>query len=234
MSGESALVLFSGGQDSTVSLAWALVRYRRVETLGFSYGQRHSVELVQRKAVIERLRTMDAEWSSRLGPDHEIALPELGRISETALTRSAEIAMTDAGLPSTFVPGRNLLFLVYGAAMAYRRGIDTLVAGVCETDYSGYPDCRADAIRAQQKAIALGFDREFAIETPLMHIDKAGAWAMAEALGGAPLVDLICEDTHTCYLGDRTNRHDWGWGCGECPACRLRARGWDTWKAGKT
>ena len=233
MSDGSALVLFSGGQDSTVSLAWALVRYRRVETLGFSYDQRHSVELVQRKIVIERLRRMSPEWGGRLGPDHEIALAELGRISETALTRSTEIAMTEAGLPSTFVPGRNLLFLVYAAAIAYRRGIETLVAGMCETDYSGYPDCRADAIRAQEKAIALGFDREFTIETPLMHVDKAGAWAMAHALGGAPLVDIIREDTHTCYLGDRTHRHDWGWGCGECPACRLRARGWETWQAGK-
>jgi 7-cyano-7-deazaguanine synthase len=233
MSDGSALVLFSGGQDSTVSLAWALVRYRRVETLGFSYDQRHSVELVQRKIVIERLRRMSPEWGGRLGPDHEIALAELGRISETALTRSTEIAMTEAGLPSTFVPGRNLLFLVYAAAIAYRRGIETLVAGMCETDYSGYPDCRADAIRAQEKAIALGFDREFTIETPLMHVDKAGAWAMAHALGGAPLVDIIREDTHTCYLGDRTHRHDWGWGCAECPACRLRARGWETWQAGK-
>lgn len=233
MSGDGALVLFSGGQDSTVCLAWALERFQRVETVGFSYGQRHSVELTQRRIVRDSIPDIFPQWADRLGSDHEIALTELGRISETALTRSTEIAMTEAGLPSTFVPGRNLLFLVYAAAIAYRRGIGTLVAGMCETDYSGYPDCRADAIHAQQKAIALGFDREFAIETPLMHVDKAGAWAMADALGGAPLVDLIREDTHTCYLGDRTHRHDWGWGCGECPACRLRARGWETWKAGK-
>ena len=231
MSGESALVLFSGGQDSTVCLAWALDRYRRVETVGFSYGQRHSVELTQRKIVLDSIPRTFPEWSDRLGPDHEIALSELGRLSETALTRETEIAMTKAGLPSTFVPGRNLLFLVYGASFAYRRGIGTLVAGMCETDYSGYPDCRADTIRAQEEAIALGFDREFAILTPLMYVDKAATWTMAAELGGAPLVDLIREETHTCYLGDRTKRHDWGWGCGECPVCQLRARGWEAWKA---
>ena len=231
MSGDGALVLFSGGQDSTVCLAWALERFPRVETVGFSYGQRHAVELTQRRIVLDSIPRTFPEWSDRLGPDHEIALSELGRLSETALTRETEIAMTKAGLPSTFVPGRNLLFLVYGAAVAYRRGIGTLVAGMCETDYSGYPDCRADTIRAQEEAIALGFDREFAILTPLMYVDKAATWTMAAELGGAPLVDLIREETHTCYLGDRTKRHDWGWGCGECPACQLRARGWEAWKA---
>ena len=231
MSGDGALVLFSGGQDSAVCLAWALERFPRVETVGFSYGQRHAVELTQRRIVLDSIPRTFPEWSDRLGPDHEIALSELGRLSETALTRETEIAMTKAGLPSTFVPGRNLLFLVYGAAVAYRRGIGTLVAGMCETDYSGYPDCRADTIRAQEEAIALGFDRAFAILTPLMYVDKAATWTMAAELGGAPLVDLIREETHTCYLGDRTKRHDWGWGCGECPACQLRARGWEAWKA---
>ncbi len=231
MPGDNALVLFSGGQDSTVCLAWALDRYPRVETIGFSYGQRHAVELTQRRIVLESIPATFPAWSDRLGPDHEIALTELGRLSETALTRESEISMTKAGLPSTFVPGRNLLFLVYAAAVAYRRGITTIVGGMCETDYSGYPDCRADTIRAQEEAIALGLDKPFKIETPLMYVDKAGTWAMAAELGGAPLVDLIREETHTCYLGDRTKRHDWGWGCGECPACQLRARGWEIWKS---
>ncbi|MGE0023729.1 MAG: 7-cyano-7-deazaguanine synthase QueC [Hyphomicrobium sp.] len=231
MASDGALVLFSGGQDSTVCLAWALDRYPRVETVGFAYGQRHAVELTQRGVVIERIRDTFPRWADRLGPDHEIALAELGRLSETALTRETEIAMSAAGLPSTFVPGRNLLFLVYAAALAYRRGLVTLVAGMCETDYSGYPDCRNDTIRAQEEAIALGFDRAFRIETPLMYVDKAGTWALADALGGAPLVDLIREDTHTCYLGDRTKHHAWGWGCGTCPACELRAKGWEAWHA---
>lgn len=233
MSASGALVLFSGGQDSTVCLAWALDRYPHVETLGFAYGQRHAVELTQRHVVRDALRESFPSWAPRLGPDHEIALPELGRISETALTRETEIEMTKAGLPSTFVPGRNLLFLVYAAALAYRRGLTTLVAGMCETDYSGYPDCRNDTIRAQEQAIALGLDKPFRIETPLMYVDKAGTWAMAETLGGAALVDLVREKTHTCYLGDRTHRHDWGWGCGTCPACELRARGWEIWNAAK-
>lgn len=232
MSNDSALVLFSGGQDSTVCLAWALDRFSRVETVGFAYGQRHAVELTQRGVVLDGLRSTFPAWKDRIGPDHEIALPELGRISETALTRATEIEMTKAGLPSTFVPGRNLLFLVYAATVAYRRGIATLVAGMCETDYSGYPDCRADTIRAQEEAIALGFDKAFAIQTPLMYVDKAGTWALADELGGPPLVDLIREDTHTCYVGDRTKHHPWGWGCGECPACQLRAKGWEIWQSG--
>ncbi|MCC7250589.1 7-cyano-7-deazaguanine synthase QueC [Hyphomicrobium sp.] len=226
----AALVLFSGGQDSTVCLAWALDRFARVETVGFSYGQRHAVELTQRRIVLDGMAATFPAWGDRLGPDHEITLAELGRLSETALTRDTEIEMTKAGLPSTFVPGRNLLFLVYAAAVAYRRGIATLVAGMCETDYSGYPDCRADTIRAQEEAIALGFDKEFAVLTPLMYVDKAGTWAMAAELGGAPLIDLIREETHTCYLGDRTVHHAWGWGCGTCPACQLRAKGWEVWQ----
>lgn len=231
---QGALVLFSGGQDSTVCLAWALKRYARVETIGFAYGQRHAVELAQRVIVRDKIRTDFPDWGEKLGPDHMIELAELGRISETSLTRATEIAMTKAGLPSTFVPGRNLLFLTYAAAVAYRRGLTTLVAGMCETDYSGYPDCRADTIRAQEEAIALGFDQEFSIETPLMYVDKAGTWELADELGGAPLVDLIREDTHTCYLGERTTFHDWGWGCGTCPACELRAKGWMTWQSEKT
>ncbi|WP_439541559.1 7-cyano-7-deazaguanine synthase QueC [Hyphomicrobium sp.] len=230
MKADGALVLFSGGQDSTVCLAWALARYSRVETLGIDYGQRHAVELTQRRVVLDEMRRGFPEWSARLGADHHIDLKELGRISETALTRDAEIEMTAAGLPSTFVPGRNLLFLVYAAALAYRRAITTLVAGMCETDYSGYPDCRDTTIRAQEQAIALGLDKPFAIETPLMFIDKAATWALADALGGAAFVELIREHTHTCYLGDRTHRHAWGWGCGTCPACDLRAKGWDIWQ----
>jgi len=233
MNRDGALVLFSGGQDSTVCLAWALERYPRVETVGFAYGQRHAVELTQRSVVLEGIRDTFPRWADRLGADHEIALAELGRLSETALTRETEISLSAAGLPSTFVPGRNLLFLVYAAAVAYRRGLSTLVAGMCETDYSGYPDCRNDTIRAQEEAIALGLDRPFRIETPLMYVDKAGTWALADALGGAPLIDLIREDTHTCYLGDRSKHHAWGWGCGTCPACELRAKGWEAWQAGR-
>lgn len=233
MIGDGALVLFSGGQDSTVCLAWALKRYARVETIGFAYGQRHAVELAQRVIVRDKIRTDFPAWGEKLGPDHMIELTELGRISETSLTRATEIAMTKAGLPSTFVPGRNLLFLTYAAAVAYRRGLGTLVAGMCETDYSGYPDCRADTIRAQEEAIALGFDQEFSIETPLMYVDKAGTWELADDLGGPPLVDLIRADTHTCYLGERTTFHDWGWGCGKCPACDLRAKGWMIWQSEK-
>lgn len=228
---QSALVLFSGGQDSTVCLAWALSRYARVETLAFDYGQRHAVELTQRGAVLGAIRARFPHWDARLGADHTLALPELGRLSETSLTRETEIAMTDAGLPSTFVPGRNLLFLVYAAALAYRRGIRTLVGGMCETDYSGYPDCRNDTLQALGNAVSLGMDADFRIETPLMWIDKARTWALAHELGGSALVELIVEDTHTCYLGNRATRHAWGYGCGTCPACDLRAKGWETWSA---
>jgi 7-cyano-7-deazaguanine synthase len=234
MSDTAALVLFSGGQDSTVCLAWALDRYKRVETVGYSYGQRHAAELGQRDTLREGLTRINGRWAERLGPDHKLDLPELGRLSDTALTRDAEIEMTAAGLPSTFVPGRNLLFFTYAAALAYRRSIRTLVGGMCETDYSGYPDCRNETIEALQKAISLGMDTVLELETPLMWIDKAATWAMAEQLGGTPLVDLIVEDTHTCYLGIRSRRHAWGYGCGHCPACQLRAKGWETWQAQKT
>jgi 7-cyano-7-deazaguanine synthase len=230
MSETAALVLFSGGQDSTVCLAWALERYGRVETVGFGYGQRHVVELYQRSVVRQALITGYPEWSTRLGPDHMLELATFGQISETALTRDADFEMTAAGLPNTFVPGRNLLFFTYAAALAYRRGIRTLVGGMCETDYSGYPDCRNDTLQSLAKAISLGLDAPFSIETPLMWIDKAGTWAMADRLGGPALVDLIVEHTHTCYTSNRITRHAWGYGCGKCPACGLRARGWDRWR----
>ena len=222
----SALVLFSGGQDSTVCLAWALERFWRVETVGFDYGQRHRVELAARDAVRSRIGAIKPNWAERLGDDQLIALPELGRISQTALTRDVAIEMTTAGLPSTFVPGRNLLFLTYAAALGFRRGIVTLVGGMCETDYSGYPDCRNDALQTLAKALTLGMERAIEIETPLMYVDKAATWGLAQALGGPAFVDLIIEHTHTCYLGERTQRHPWGYGCGTCPACELRALGW--------
>jgi 7-cyano-7-deazaguanine synthase len=228
--GSSALVLFSGGQDSTVCLAWALGRYERVETIGFKYGQRHAVELEQRNAI----RAALARTYKNLGPDTVLELPALAQISDTALTRETEITFAESGLPTTFVPGRNLLFLTYAAALAYRRGIATLVGGMCETDYSGYPDCRNDTIQTLGKALSLGLDTSVTIETPLMYIDKARTWALADELGGDDLIDLIVEETHTCYLGDRTQRHDWGYGCGTCPACELRAKGWTTWRAAKT
>jgi 7-cyano-7-deazaguanine synthase len=230
MAQAAALVLFSGGQDSTVCLAWALERYARVETIGFAYGQRHAVELAQRPIVRAEVARAFPAWAGRLGDDHVLELATLGRISDTALTREAEFAMGAAGLPNTFVPGRNLLFLTYAAALAYRRGMRTLVGGMCETDYSGYPDCRNDTLQALARAISLGMDTPFAIEAPLMWIDKAGTWALADKLGGAALVDLIVAHTHTCYTSDRTTRHAWGTGCGRCPACRLRAKGWETWR----
>lgn len=220
-----ALVLFSGGQDSTTCLAHALVRYDHVETIAFDYGQRHRIELDARLIVLERLRTQFPQWCGRLGDDHLLAVPVLGEISETALTRDIEAKMEGAGLPNTFVPGRNLLFLTLAAALAYRRGLDVLVTGVCETDFSGYPDCRDDTIKALQVALSLGMDRRILIDTPLMWIDKAATWALARSLGGESLVELILEHTHTCYLGERGARHAWGYGCAQCPACLLRARG---------
>jgi 7-cyano-7-deazaguanine synthase len=222
---EKALVLFSGGQDSATCLAWALARFERVETIGFDYGQRHRVELECRKRFLEQLRALRQDWAPRLGDDHFIDLSVLGQISDTALTRDVAIAMTESGLPSTFVPGRNLLFFTFAAATAYRRGIKHIVGGMCETDYSGYPDCRDDTIKALQVALTLGMDRRFALHTPLMWIDKAATWALAEELGGSELVALIEEETHSCYQGDRTRRHAWGYGCGDCPACELRANG---------
>ena len=234
MVGNSALVLFSGGQDSTVCLAWALERYAHVETVGFAYGQRHEIELTQRPIIFAELGAKFPQWAVSLGADHVLELATLGQISETALTRDAQFEMTAAGLPNTFVPGRNLLFFTYAAALAYRRGIRTLVGGMCETDYSGYPDCRHDTLQSLAKSISLGMDAPFAIETPLMWIDKAGTWDMAEKLGGPALVDLIVEHSHTCYMADRTTRHPWGFGCGRCPACDLRAKGWERWQTAKS
>ncbi|KAF1049007.1 7-cyano-7-deazaguanine synthase QueC [Xylophilus sp.] len=228
----SALVLFSGGQDSATCLALALERYPRVETLAFDYGQRHRVELQARIEVLAQLRARFPAWAPRLGADHVLDASVLGQVSDTALTRDTAIRMEAGGLPNTFVPGRNLLFLTLAAALAYRRGLEVLVTGVCETDFSGYPDCRDDTVKALQVALSLGMDRRLVIDTPLMWLDKAATWALAERLGGAELVDVIVEHTHTCYLGDRSHRHDWGWGCGSCPACELRARGWRRWKDG--
>ncbi len=226
----SALVLFSGGQDSTVCLVWALARYAHVETLGFSYGQRHDAELKARQAVFAALARDFPEWSAKRGEDHPIDMPELGRISETALTRDAEIRLGENGLPNTFVPGRNILFFTYAAAVGYRRGIMHLVGGMCETDYSGYPDCRNETLISLGHTLQLGTEAPFRIETPLMWRDKAETWALAEALGGAKLVDLIVEHTHTCYHSVRDRHHDWGYGCGECPACQLRAAGYWKWR----
>ena len=234
MTTSAALVLFSGGQDSTVCLAWALDRYDLVETVGFSYGQRHAAELGQRETLRQGLKRLKPAWAQRLGGDQMLDLATLGQLSDTALTRDAEIELTAAGLPSTFVPGRNLLFFTYAAALAYRRGMRTLVGGMCETDYSGYPDCRNETLLALAKAISLGMDTSFTIETPLMWIDKAATWALAEQLGGTPLIELVVEDTHTCYLGIRSRRHAWGYGCGHCPACHLRAKGWETWQKQKS
>ena len=224
---ETALVLFSGGQDSTTCLAWALDRYDHVETVGFDYGQRHRVELDVRPTILAALRTRQPTLAARLGEDHLVDLQVLGRLSKTALTTNAAIAMREDGLPNTFVPGRNLLFLTFAAAIAYRRGARHLVGGMCETDYSGYPDCRDDTIKAMQVALGLGMDRRFALHTPLMWIDKAATWTFAQQLGGDDLVDLVREETHSCYLGDRTHRHEWGYGCGTCPACQLRADGYN-------
>ena len=221
----TALVLFSGGQDSTTCLAQALSKYARVETVGFDYGQRHRVELQARLVVLREIRAQFPQWADRLGDDHLLDLAVLGQVSETSLTRDTAFKMESSGLPNTFVPGRNLLFLTLAAALAYRRDLQVLVTGVCETDFSGYPDCRDDSMKAMQLALSLGMDKRFLIDTPLMWIDKAATWAMAEALGGQSLVDLIIEHTHTCYLGDREHRHAWGYGCGQCPACELRARG---------
>jgi 7-cyano-7-deazaguanine synthase len=227
----AALVLFSGGQDSTVCLAWALQRYSWVETVGFDYGQRHGVEMVARDKVREGLIARFPAWAARLGPDHRLDLRGFGAVAESALTANRAIEMTDRGLPSTFVPGRNLVFFVYAAALADRRGLAALVGGMCETDYSGYPDCRRDTLDAMQQALNLGMERSFRIETPLMKMTKAQTWALAKGLGGEPLVDLILEDSHTCYLGERGRRHPWGYGCGTCPACELRAGGWRDWTA---
>jgi len=222
-----AIVLFSGGQDSTACLAWALSRFARVETVGFVYGQRHIAEMEARPQILEAMRNRFPQWKATLGDDHVLSLDVLKQIGGSALTDNLKIEIGQRGLPNTFVPGRNVLFLTAAAALAYRRGSRDLVAGMCETDYSGYPDCRDATIRATAEAISLGMDTRFTIHTPLMFIDKAATWTMAEELGGRELVDLIVEETVTCYLGDRTRRHAWGYGCGRCPACNLRARGYE-------
>jgi 7-cyano-7-deazaguanine synthase len=226
-----ALVLFSGGQDSTVCLAYALGTYARVETIGFDYGQRHGIELECRKRVREEIARRFPNWAPRLGPDHVIDISSFGAIGDTALTSDAEIVMLASGLPSTFVPGRNLVFFTYAAALGYRRGLTTLVGGMCETDFSGYPDCRDATLRALENAIRLGTEVPFTIDTPLMWRTKAETWTLAQDLGGDVLVDLIVEETHTCYRGERGLRHDWGYGCGECPACELRAKGFAQWRS---
>ncbi len=231
LSDARALVLFSGGQDSATCLAWALDRHAAVETVGFDYGQRHAVELEARTVVRSKIAAAFPAWGARLGPDHMIDIASFGAIADTALTADRAIEMTDRGLPSTFVPGRNLVFLVYAAALADRRGLGVLVGGMCETDYSGYPDCRRETLDAMARALNLGMDQHFALETPLMHLTKAQTWALTSDLGGAALVEIVREDTHTCYLGNR-DHHAWGHGCGTCPACELRARGYDEWIAG--
>ncbi len=228
---QGALVLFSGGQDSATCLAWALDRFERVETIAFDYGQRHAVELECRLDVLAALKTDFPDWARRLGEDHAVDLRTLASLAETALTSDVAIAMTAEGLPNTFVPGRNLLFLTMAAVVAYRRGLKHIVGGMCETDYSGYPDCRDDTIKALQVAINLGTQRRFVLDTPLMWLDKAATWRLTERLGGAALVELIRRRTHSCYLGDRSHDHDWGHGCGHCPACRLRASGWAGYQA---
>jgi 7-cyano-7-deazaguanine synthase len=235
----TALVLFSGGQDSTTCLAQALSKYQRVETIAFDYRQRHHVELEARLKVLSEIRLQFPQWADKLGQDHLLDLAVLGEVSETSLTRDTAFKMEQSGLPNTFVPGRNLLFLTLAAAVAYRRDLQVMVTGVCETDFSGYPDCRDDTMKAMQLALSLGMDKRFLIDTPLMWIDKAATWALAHELGeksgvangGEALVNLIIEHTHTCYLGDREHRHSWGYGCGTCPACELRARGYERFKA---
>ena len=229
---ERALVLFSGGQDSTTCLAWALARFAAVETIGFDYGQRHRIELDCRTNVMARLRREFSEWDRKLGEDHVVDLSVLGRISDTAMTRETSIAFAQSGLPNTFVPGRNLLFFTFAAAVGYRRDTRHLVGGMCETDYSGYPDCRDDTLKTLQATLSLGMDHRFVIHTPLMWRDKAATWALAQALGGNPLVQLVLEETHSCYLADRAHRHAWGYGCGDCPACELRRAGWEAFAGG--
>ena len=227
----TALVLFSGGQDSTTCLAWALERFRRVETIGFDYGQRHLIEMDCRLTVREELRAQFPHWADRLGEDHVLDLGLIGQLSDTALTAEREIEFQANGLPNTFVPGRNLLFLGFAATLAYRRGASVLVGGMCETDYSGYPDCRDNTLKALQVALSLGLATPMTVETPLMFLTKAQTWDLSEQLGGQTLVELIIEHTHTCYLGERGQRHPWGHGCGHCPACELRHKGHAAWLA---
>lgn len=226
---KTALVLFSGGQDSTVCLAWALAHFARVETLGFDYGQRHRIELDCRQVARSELARQFPHWGERLGEDHLLDLSLLGQISDCALTSERAIELQASGLPNTFVPGRNLLFLGFAATLAYRRGASVLVGGMCETDYSGYPDCRDNTLKALQVALSLGLDQPMTIETPLMFLTKADTWALSAQLGGEALNALIVEHTHTCYLGERGALHAWGRGCGHCPACVLRAKGHAEW-----
>jgi 7-cyano-7-deazaguanine synthase len=226
MSVSAALLLFSAGQDSATCLAWALKRYERVETIGFFYGQRHVIEMDQRLGVRDAI----GSGNPALGEDHIVDLSGYGAVAESALTADRAIEMAESGLPTTFVPGRNLVFLSVAAAVAYRRGIDTLVGGMCETDFSGYPDCRRETIDAMARTLSLGLDAPISIETPLMYLTKAQTWALAHELGGDDLITMIVEQSHTCYEGDRTHRHDWGYGCGACPACELRAKGWAAWR----
>lgn len=226
----SALVLFSGGQDSATCLAWALDRYQHVETIGFNYGQRHVVELQCRTTILKSLRERFPAWNEKLGEDHMLDMGLLGQVSDTALTQAKAIEFEKTGLPNTFVPGRNLLFMTFAAALAYRRGLTVLVGGMCETDYSGYPDCRDDTLKSLQVTLSLGLDQRMVVETPLMWIDKSATWRLAEHLGGQDLVSLILEESHTCYLGDRSQRHAWGYGCGKCPACELRQAGYETYR----
>jgi 7-cyano-7-deazaguanine synthase len=230
----AALVLFSAGQDSATALAWALARFDRVETIGFHYGQRHAIELDQRPVMRGALAALQQNWALRLGDDIIVDLAGYGALAESALTAERAIEMAETGLPTTFVPGRNLVFLSVAAAHAYRRGIDTLVGGMCETDFSGYPDCRRTTLDAMQQALRLGLGRPVSVETPLMHLTKAETWALAHDLGGDALVEAILEHSHTCYNGDRSQRHAWGYGCGDCPACQLRAKGWDEWSAARS
>lgn len=226
-----AIVLFSGGQDSATCLAWALDRFAEVETVGFAYGQRHAVELACRPRLLEGLARLSPDWAARLGADHLLDLSLLGQLSDTALTRKSEIRMSAAGLPTTFVPGRNLIFFTFAAVLAARRGAKHLVGGMCETDFSGYPDCRDDTLKALQVTLNLGMAERFVIDTPLMWIDKAETWQLAERLGGPALVDLLIEESHSCYQGERGTRHPWGYGCGTCPACELRAKGYAKYRA---
>ncbi|WP_347262908.1 7-cyano-7-deazaguanine synthase QueC [Nitrobacter sp.] len=227
----TALVLFSGGQDSATCLAWALQRFARVETLGFDYGQRHGIELDCRDRLLAGMASLRPDWAEKIGETHTLAIPTLAEISDTALTRNVAIEVSEGGLPNTFVPGRNLVFLTFAAALAYRRGVTDIVGGMCETDYSGYPDCRDETISALRIALNLGMARQFELHTPLMRLDKGETWSLAHELGGTGLVDLIREHSHTCYLGERGARHTWGYGCGECPACGLRAKGWREYAA---
>ena len=227
---QKALLLFSGGQDSAICLAWALSRFSSVETIGFDYGQRHHIELQARQIVRSKVQNLKNEWAAKLGEDHLVDFSALGEISETAMTREVEISVGDNGLPNTFVPGRNLLFFNLAGALAYRRGIGTLVGGMCEADYSGYPDCRDDTLKALLQSMNMGMDVDFHLATPLMHLTKAQSWHLAEELGGDDLVSVVCKESHTCYKGERGELHEWGYGCGSCPACELRAKGWREYK----